>query len=242
MGKAILIAFAIYAACNVLAQPVTVPFVGCESHGQIETIEAPQGKPKVVSAGITTPQRLAYYKAEYGLGVLAPRGWYCLGAVGSSGARLWVSPNVIDAERMFSRNWTGFTGPVVEVSDIDGIGSGGYEVALVIARVFPAHRSFLKGFLSDGLELPVGPYPGDKLRYKGRDIVEYVTPARSEGLGTQRNLRSSANPIAGVAIVTPPRMDLDLLSVRFPPDLAALAPAIIAQVESDVAKNDWEPR
>jgi hypothetical protein len=37
-------------------------------------------------------------------------------------------------------------------------------------------------------------------------------------------------------------MDLDLLSVRFPPDLAALAPAIIAQVESDVAKNDWEPR
>jgi len=235
VGKAILIAFAISTACA-LAQPVTVPFVGCNSQGQIQMFEAPQGEPKVVPLRIGAAQKLAYYKSQFGRGVLAPRGWFCVGANGSSSAELWVTPEVIDPGQ------TGFSGPVVELSGIDGMGSGGYEVALIIARVFPAHRSFLRGFLADGLELPIGPYPDDKLKYKSRDIVEYLTPAQSEGLGTQRGLRRNASPIVGVAILTPEPTGVDLLSVRLPPDLAHLTPIIVRQVESDVAKNDWEPR
>jgi hypothetical protein len=103
MGKATLIAFVISAACA-LAQPVTVPFVGCKSHGEIQMFEAPRGGPKVVSMRIEAARQLAYYKAEYGPGVLAPRGWFCLGASGSGSVRLWVSPDPIDSERMFSRN------------------------------------------------------------------------------------------------------------------------------------------
>jgi hypothetical protein len=242
MGKAMLIAVAISAA-SALAQPVTVPFVGCKSAGQANPVEAPVGEAKTVAMSTEKARELAYYKAEVSLGVLAPRGWFCLGVYGSSSAGLWMSPSVIDPKQVFSSKWNGFTGPVVALSGIDGGGSfGAYQVSRVVARVFPAHRSFLKGFLADGLELPIGPYPGDKLMYKSKDIVEYVTPARAEGLGTQFGVRSSANPIAGVAILTPPRMDLDLLSVRLPPNLAHLAPIIVRQVESDVAKNDREPR
>ena len=120
--------------------------------------------------------------------------------------------------------------------------AGGYEVTLVIARVFPAHGDFLKGFLADGMKLPRGPYPGDKMKYRSKDVVEYTTPAQSEGLGTQRGVRPNATPIIGVAILTPAPMGLDLLSVRLPRDLAAPAPAIVKQVERDVAKSDREPR
>ena len=228
---------------SMLAHPVTVPFVGCKSHGQVETVEAPRGEPKVVSVSVEEAKHLAYYETKYGPGILAPRGWFCLGANGSSSVQLWVSPSVIDPEQVFTSKWAGFAGPVVALSQIDGVGiSGGYDVALIIARVFPAHRSYLKGFLADGLKFQVGPYPGDKLTYKSKDIVEYLTPAQSEGLGAQYEVRKNGSPIRGVAILTPEPMGLDLLSVRLPPELAALAPAIIHQVESDVAKHDWELR
>ena len=72
--------------------PSVIPFVGCESFGQIQKLEAPKGSGTSLSISSKDAPRLAYYKSADGIGVLAPRGWYCEGASGSSGSGLFVSP------------------------------------------------------------------------------------------------------------------------------------------------------
>ena len=82
-------------------------------------------------------------------------------------------------------------------------------------------------------DFPSGPYPGDRLTYKSNEIVEYETPAQTEGLGTHSGmLKKNASPISGVAMLLagePP--DSLLLSVRLPPGMTDLASIIIRQVE-----------
>src|SRR5208282_5998832 len=73
----------------------SVPFVGCPSDGQTGPIEAPTGTARSVQIGRGAARELAYYEAAIGFGVLAPRGWHCLGNSGSSGASLFVSPEPI---------------------------------------------------------------------------------------------------------------------------------------------------
>ena len=127
-------------------------------------------------------QRLAYYKAQEGVGVLAPKGWRCIETYGSNGATLYVSPDAINAADLFSASWKGFSGPVIQISSVDGDTSGLFEVAKTIARVFPAHRAFVEGVIAEGIEpassFPYGPYPADTLRYRRENIVEFRTPAR----------------------------------------------------------------
>ncbi|HVN17333.1 MAG TPA: hypothetical protein VMU05_01125 [Dongiaceae bacterium] len=94
-----------------------------------------------ISAGAA--ERLAYYKAEYGVGVLAPRGWHCFGTYGSNGATLYVSPDPINAADLLSTSWKGFAGPAIQISVAEGGTSGRFEVAKTIARVFPKHKAFV---------------------------------------------------------------------------------------------------
>ncbi len=82
-------------------------------------------------------------------------------------------------------------------------------------------------------EFPFGPYPKDKLTYKGDDMVEYETPAHAEGLGTQSRLRPNTSPIRGVAMLVGQDPDLLLLSVRLPGGDAGLAQGITRQLERD---------
>src|SRR5690348_772725 len=84
---------------------VTVPFVGCESDGQVGPVNAPTGNRKVVPISTSAAQHLAYYKAQYGSGVLAPRGWYCFSTYGSNGSNLFVSPVPITRVELFSDSW-----------------------------------------------------------------------------------------------------------------------------------------
>jgi hypothetical protein len=214
-----------------------VPFVGCNSDGQIGPKKAPAGKSKVVAIAPGLAQQLAYYQAEIGQGVLAPRGWNCFGTYGSSGSSLYVTPEPINAGITFSEKWKGFAGPVVQLSDSIGDTSGRFEVAGIIARVFPAHKAFVTDVVAEGIEpassFPSGPYPTDKLTYKSDEIVEYVTPADHEGLGTRSRLQASSIPISGVAILTGEEFSLTHLAVRLPPNLANLAPAILQQVEHE---------
>jgi hypothetical protein len=97
-----------------------VPFVGCRSDGQAGPLEAPRGKSKAVPITADLAGRLAYYKAEQGRGVLAPRGWYCFETYGSSGGNLYVAPQPIDPKAVFSDAWPGFAGPAIQLSGIDG--------------------------------------------------------------------------------------------------------------------------
>ena len=127
----------------------------------------------------------------------------------------------------------------IEVSDIDGGTSGRFEVAKIVARVFPAYKAFAQNVIAEGIEpasdFPFGPYPSDKLTYRARNIVEFETPANAQGLGTDSRLQMNASPIDGVAIVSGADTDLTQLSARVPATDADLIPAMVAQVEREAA-------
>ena len=146
-----------------LPTAVSVPFVGCESDGQVGPLDAPASKHQNVSVTSRAAQRLAFYKAETGFGVLAPRGWYCFGVYGSGGDAIYVSPQPISWSEFFSPNWKGLMGPAVRFGRSYGETSGRFTVAEIIARVFPAHKAFVAGvaalFDEPGSEYPSGPYP-----------------------------------------------------------------------------------
>jgi hypothetical protein len=218
-----------------------IPFVGCKSDGQMGPMKAPNGKAKLMPVLQGVARQLAYYKAAEGPGVLGPRGWYCFGTYGSSGEALYASPSPIDAATIFSPHWKGFTGGAIELASETGDTSGRFGVARVIARVFPAHRAFVRKVIKEGLEpssaFPFGPYPRDKLNYKGPEIVEYQTPSGADGLGTSSWLRKNANPITGVAILVGETPDLLQLSVRLPTNLTNSTPSIIRQVERDASRS-----
>ncbi len=227
------------------AQPATsvavsqVPFVGCASDGQVGPQAAPTGKIKAVAIPAAAAERLAYYKAEYGPGVLAPRGWHCFSTYGSNGGSLFISPDPIDSKALFSNDWKGFPGQAIQISYVSGGTSGRFEVAQVIARVFPAYKKFVQNVIAEGIEpasdFPFGPYANDKLTYRGKNIVEFETPASTEGLGTDSRLLPNTSPIDGVAIITGVDTDMTKLSARLSAEDRDLIPIIVKQVESDAA-------
>jgi hypothetical protein len=216
-----------------------VPFVGCASDGQAGPQAAPTGPSKAVAIPAAAAQRLAWYKALYGPGVLAPRGWHCFSTYGSDGANLFLSPDAMDSTTLLSMDWKGFTGPAIEIAFVDGGTSGRFQVAKVIARVFPAYKQFAQNVIAEGLEpasdFPSGPYPSDKLTDRGTSIVEFETPANTTGLGTDSRLLPNASPIDGVAIITSTDTDLIQLSARVSAKDHDLLPLIVKQVESDAA-------
>jgi hypothetical protein len=218
----------------------SVPFIGCKSDGQIGPREAPTGTNQTIPIPTATAQKLAYYKAEDGLGVLAPIGWYCFGTYGSNGSSLFVSPQQLDSKNLFSTNWKGFTGPVIQLATEFGDTSGRFGVASIIARVFPAYKAFVRKVIAGGFasasDFPFGPYPTDKLVYKSKGIVEYQTPAEKDGLGTQSRLMKNSSPISGVEILAGETPDLISLASRLSPDMTDLTSIIIQQVERDGAK------
>jgi hypothetical protein len=218
---------------------VSVPFVGCKSDGQGGPVDAPEGAVQTVQIDSSAAKKLAYYKAENSTGVLAPRGWYCFGTYGSSGSSLFVTPQPINSDDLLSMNWAGIAGPGIQVQEISGDTSGRFQVASVIARVFPAHKSFVDGVIKEGVEpassFPFGPYPQDRLTYRSDQVVEFQTPAHSEGLGTVNQLKQSDEPIDGVAILQGETPDLLLVTVRLPPEVNELTSQIIQQVERESA-------
>jgi hypothetical protein len=199
------------------ATHVSVPFVGCASDGQLGPVAPPRGKSKVVILSADDARQLAYYKAKEGFGVLAPRGWHCFSAYGSNGSTLYVSAERIDGAEWVSGKWKGPPGDAIQISSSYGGTSGRFEVAEVIARVFPMHADFVKNVIAEGIEtasdFPTGPYPADKLAYKSNEAVEFETPANSDGLGTIL-MWKNGEPIRGVAILVGEDTDLVLLSAR----------------------------
>ena len=218
---------------------VRVPFVGCASDGQAGPLKAPAGQSKLVAIPAGDAARLAYYKAEYSAGVLAPRGWHCFSTYGSNGANLFVSPDPIDPKAPFSENWKGFPGAAVQVSVSLGGTSGRFQVAKIIAHVFPEYKAFAESVIAEGIEpasdFPFGPYPNDKLTYRSKSVAEFETPANREGLGTSSQLQAGSSPIDGVAILSGADTDLVLLSARLSEKDRDLIPAIVGQVEKESA-------
>ena len=213
-------------------------------------LKAPTGKSKGVSIAPELARQFAYYQAEQGSGVLAPRGWNCFGTYGSNGNNLYISPQPIDAALLFSDKWAGFPGPVIQFSVEVGDTSGRFGVAAMIARVFPAYRKFLTQVIAEDIRpastFPSGPHPKDKLVYKGKNIVEFETPANEDGLGTDSRLKKNTSPIRGVVILIEEEADSMpdsfSLSVRLPSNLNSLTPSIIQQTEWDALHPDTPNR
>jgi hypothetical protein len=224
---------------------VRVPFVGCNSAGQAGLKEAPTGLQKVVQIAPKPAHKLGYYESAVSPGILAPRGWSCFGVYGSGGAETFVAPEPIDTDAVFAGKWQHLTGPAVEVDFRYGGTSGRDSVARVIARVFPKYKAFVQGVLElfDGVypDVAYGPYPTDTLVYRGDRLVEFRTPANSEGLGTMTSrLEPNEQPIQGVATLVGemPEVSLLLLTVRLPPEMNELKPAIIQQLERQAATSE----
>ena len=149
---------------------------------------------------------LAYYSSSSlpGDGVLGPRGWYCFGTYGSGGGSLFVSPQPIQSGDIFSGSWSGFRGPAIELNNRNGGGSGMSSAAPIIARVFPAYKWYALNYVRDfDQTLAFGPYPKDRLLYKGDSVADFTTPAQADGLGTQFSLKKNSTPIHGIAIIDP---------------------------------------
>jgi hypothetical protein len=225
-------------ASNPPEAPVSVPFVGCASSGQIEMVAAPKGTSRSVTISPADAQAFAYYESADGIGLLAPRGWHCEGVSGSGGYALFLSPKPIHHS---VSGWEGLEGAAIEVNHMYGGTSGRLNVAQIIARVFPAYRAFgVRALEMYDLPVPSHPYPKDSLKYIGKAIVEYKTPAQTDGLGNfDSSLRKNDMPIVGAAIllVDPlPKPDGDppdavLLSVRVPAKLTRLTPQIVRYAE-----------
>jgi hypothetical protein len=89
------------------------------------------------------------------------------------------------------------------------------------------------------LPVPTGPFPSDNLTYRSRTVVEYTTPAQTEGLGNfHTRLGKNDLPISGAAILRGESSSREapcviVLSVRVPGSLTKLVPVIIGQFERD---------
>jgi hypothetical protein len=209
--------------------PQRASFVPCESDGMLGPSPAPKDRVQSPTLPQALARSLAYY-ASAGLGVLAPRGWYCFELYGSSGLTLIVTPERHDARDLF-RPDSHLTGPVIQLSFFFGDTSGRFLVAQVAARLFPVKKSFVQQIIDEGIEppsdFPSGPYPDDVIQRRSETEVEFETPAGKDGMGTEKSrLTKQDAPISGVAIVTTGN-DLVLLDVRMPPDLRNLASVII---------------
>jgi hypothetical protein len=218
----------------------TVPFVGCAQDGQGGPTPAPSGPPKNVQMSAAAAARLAYYSTGAPNGVLGPRGWSCFGLYGSNGATLYLSPNPIQASDVEATAWAAGAGPAIQVSWLSGDTSGRFQVAQVIARVFPSHQSFVQAVIGEGIEpassFPQGPVSTDKITTKSGTVVEYETPGGAQGLGTSITaLTPSSDPIDGAAVLTGTTPDLAFLATRLTADTRDLTPLIVQQLEADSA-------
>src|SRR5258708_5801206 len=78
-----------------------VPFVGSKSDGQVGPQDAPAGTTRTFPIAPDLVEQLAYYQAQDGPGVLAPRGWTCFSTYGSNGSNLFVAPQPINSDILF---------------------------------------------------------------------------------------------------------------------------------------------
>lgn len=214
---------------------VRVPFVACKADGQVGPLPLPREVDKIIQANPDVAGRLAYYQSGVSMGVLAPRGWSCQGVYGSSGSAFVVTPEPI------ALRWP-LLGPVVEVDSTSGGTSGRFEVATVVARVFPKYVAFVQQVIDlfDFVkpQIAYGPYPTDTLVYKDERTVEYRTPPNKNGLGTiTGRLGEDSDWIDGVAMLEGETPDLLLLSVRLPADMSTLVPQIIHHLELEASQN-----
>jgi hypothetical protein len=179
-----------------------IAVVGCASQGDTDNEPSmpPENTEKIIEIDKKLSHRVSFYTAYGAPLVLGPQGWNCLEIFGANGNTLYIAPDLFHKEDLFAKDG-GFRGPAIEVSEVDGDTPGRFEVARVIARVFPAHKAFAQKVINEGVvpadTFHFGPYPTDQVTAKGDDLVEFETPPQSLGLGTMSKLHKNPFPIDG---------------------------------------------
>jgi hypothetical protein len=178
-------------------------------------------------------QFIAFYKGEQAPGVFAPRGWHCRVWHGSSGSAIVVTPMPIDSIHLFPP--PPFRGPAVELEVSEGGTSGRFGVAFGAARLFPSvAAAFIDAVKKEGMvpdsEFPRGPYPTDSVKYLDSLTAQFMTPPRTQGLGTQGYLAPSQERIRGIAVLRDPASgepDLLTVRIRLRPDMHPMDAALL---------------
>ena len=100
---------------------------------------------------------------------------------------------------------------------------------------------FVRDGVSEGIEpassFPIGPYATDQLERRGKNIVEFETPADTPGLGAQSHLVMSASPIHGVVILFGEEPNLVQLSMRLPIRDKTIIRLIMQQLEKEASEQ-----
>ena len=194
-----------------ISSTVLVPFVGCPGDGQVGPVDPPSGDPVRVDVAPEIGAQLAYYKGANGPGAFAPVGWHCREWYGSNGSFIAVTPaappDAIPANRI--------AGPGVELVFRHGDTPGRFEVAEISARFFPdTMREFIQQVRAEKLvpdsKFNVKPYPNDTVKRISGRMVEFSTPARQAGFGTEGLMQQSDEPIRGIVALNPPTEETSL--------------------------------
>jgi len=123
--------------------------------------------------------------------------------------------------------------PAIEVSFTNGDTSGRFEVAKVVARLFPTKNLFVQRVIDEGIEsakhFQFGPFPDDILQRRSPTEVDFLTPAGKIGMGTMSWLAPDTAQINGTARLAPDN-SLWMLQARLPAEVLDLAPVIIQVV------------
>jgi hypothetical protein len=235
--------------CSVVAFLFSEPgAVNAAQSGFIKDIDCPgsfQGEEAAGSVSSGTVESLdpasvidLWIYSGWGSRVLGPMNWQCWGVGGSGGEGLAIAPAMGDLQPVKNRHG-GITGQAVAKYDFYGGASGRVDVARFAGRYFPqampknVERVIAEGIMSR--EEILGPsFPHDQVTYKNAHVLEFVTPAHEDGLGTMGFLAKSDLPIYGMLAVGG-EADGDwwatLITVRLPPEMGHLRQSIIAFAE-----------
>ena len=217
-------------AATVPNQP-RVPTINCVGNDQVDSSQTQRGASVPIPLEQSIADQMAYYKAEHGSGIVAPRGWFCRAWNGSNGSFLAVTPKPIPPP-YFPLPSIG--GPAVTIATWDGESSGRVRVAVVASQLFSVVGSEFvtrvrqEHLISDSAFDPESD-PDDQLQYLSDRFVQYTTPANRTGLGTDGMLDMSNLPIRGLTILNliDDANSLIEVRVRLPPNLNPLTEPIL---------------
>ncbi len=215
---------------------VGIAVVGCRSDGQVGPVDAPVLAKKDTNLPLAIADRLSFYRGPFDRGVLGPRGWSCIELTGSNGTILFVTPETISTKDLLTAR-RGIKGSAIQLTERSTETSGRYEVARIVARVFPQHMNFVRDVIAMGVEgadaYPAGPFPADVLRYRDNWTVEFETPANTEGVGTMSRLEQGDLPIRGIIALETDNdaiVGMTMATIRLEPGMANLTPYLIRDV------------
>lgn len=150
---------------------------------------------------------------------------------------MFLSPEPIKVEP----GWPNFHSPAIDLYHISGEnGFGRMLIAEAASRVFPTFRAWaVRSMEGIDTNLPRGPYPTDRLRYRSSRVVEFETPPRRKGLSNDfSRIVPNGKPICGVAILMGnPPADLLVLSARMPVEFQSLLPMVMKDIEEHRGEN-----